>query len=296
MVLAELQSSAKKDPDGYREDVLLQFRHYKSLLDIVRLQPQSSAPEFVSLVDFLAHMYPHYREDFGAFPSEVFSVVEEHYAGLNATLRRSLSRSLILLRNKGGLETTHLLPLFFKMFRCKDKQLRRMLFQHIVSDIAASNRKQRAEKLNKAVQSFLHDEVLNEDDTAAKKSLNVLIELYKRNVWTDERTVNLIASGAFHPKARIMMSVLKFLLGQDEQESAAVGDDDDDDDSEGNDEENGGTDISRNEAFQQLSHEQVFRAYHKGTAATKKKKRKKLKREVANIKKRHRKVIARRRI
>ena len=42
-------------------------------------------------------------------------------------------QALILLRNRGQLKPETVLPLFFGLFRCQDKQLRQMLFRHIVS-------------------------------------------------------------------------------------------------------------------------------------------------------------------
>lgn len=42
-------------------------------------------------------------------------------------------QALVLLRNRNQLTPNEVLPLFFRMFRCQDKQLRQMLFKHIVS-------------------------------------------------------------------------------------------------------------------------------------------------------------------
>lgn len=52
---------------------------------------------------------------------------------LDPALRRALVQSLILMRNRGQLSPTQLLPLLFKLFACNDKQLRDMLFRHIVA-------------------------------------------------------------------------------------------------------------------------------------------------------------------
>ena len=54
---------------------------------------------------------------------------------LDSDLRMSLCRSLIMLRNKELLTSISILELFFKLFRCPDKKLREMLFQHIINDI-----------------------------------------------------------------------------------------------------------------------------------------------------------------
>lgn len=72
---------------------------------------------------------------------------------------------------------------------------REHLYRHIVSDIKAQNRKHRNERLNRALQNFMYSMLADDNETAAKKSLAVLMELYRRGVWRDARTVNVIASG-----------------------------------------------------------------------------------------------------
>ena len=70
----------------------------------------------------------------------------------------------------------------FNLFRSKDKLLREMLFSHIVSDIRNMNRHHRNDKVNKAIQAFMYTMLADEDATAAKKSLDVMITLYKKKV------------------------------------------------------------------------------------------------------------------
>ena len=42
-------------------------------------------------------------------------------------------QALILMRNRSQLDAMTVLPLFFRLFRCQDKQLRHQLFKHIVT-------------------------------------------------------------------------------------------------------------------------------------------------------------------
>lgn len=126
-----------------------------------------------------------------------------------------MPQALILMRNRSQLEALQVLPLFFRLFRCQDKALRHMLFRHIVSDIKSANKHCRNEKLNKALQNFMYGVIADDNEAAAKKSLAVCTELWRRHVWRDARTVNVIASAAQHKSSRIMLAVLKFFLGQD---------------------------------------------------------------------------------
>ena len=65
-------------------------------------------------------------------------LLDKHYAILSSALRQSLVKNLILLRNRGQLESAEVLPLFFRLFRCQDKNLRDVLFKHIVAGMPTS--------------------------------------------------------------------------------------------------------------------------------------------------------------
>ncbi len=62
--------------------------------------------------------------------------------------------------------------------------------------------------------------------TAAKVSLDVMIELYKKNVWNGAKTVNVIATACLSKVTKIMVTALQFFLGSDQP------DDESDEDSE----------------------------------------------------------------
>ena len=65
------------------------------------------------------------------------------------------------------------------------------------ADIKGANQKHRDERLNRSIQNFLYSMLQDDSEMAAKKSLAVLTELWRRHVWRDARTVNVIgASGA----------------------------------------------------------------------------------------------------
>ena len=62
----------------------------------------------------------------------------------------------------------------------------------LLADIKTANQKHRNEQLNRTIQNFLYSLLATDNDVAAKKSLAVLTELWRRHVWRDARTVNVI--------------------------------------------------------------------------------------------------------
>ncbi|CAI5524065.1 unnamed protein product [Closterium sp. Naga37s-1] len=274
-----LQGQAKRDPEGYREEFERQHRHYRALLAVFSLKPHAESKEFGDLVMFLAQLAPFYRSAMGGFPGEVMGLLQSHVDVLHPMLRRQLAHALILLRNRQLLGPTDLIPHFFRLFRCPDKALRKLVFAHIVNDIRRLNQKHRHEGVNRPIQNMLFSLVQEENEMAAKKSLAVLIELYRRKVWTDARTVNVIATACLHPCTRIMVGALKFFMGADRQGEGEDGSSDEEEDEEEK------KNRSKENSALALDRKTVYTAYLKGIPASKRKKQVKLKRVMKGLRK-----------
>lgn len=52
--LLTLQGRINEDAPGYREEFLLQLRHYKACLELFTMSPNSDTQQFASLVRFIA--------------------------------------------------------------------------------------------------------------------------------------------------------------------------------------------------------------------------------------------------
>lgn len=67
----------------------------------------------------------------------------------------------------------------------------------------------------------------DENAIAAKKSVDVCIDLYHKNVWNDAKTVNVIAEACFSPVTKISVTAVKFFLNSNEANDDDENDDDD---------------------------------------------------------------------
>ncbi|XP_077983865.1 protein SDA1 homolog [Glandiceps talaboti] len=228
--LPQLQNLIKRDPPSYTDEFLQQYRHYQSNVQIFQHKPSVYSKSLAELMMFLsqvAHCYPDHLAD---FPQELKELLHRHYTVLDPDIRMTFCRALILLRNKDLLSPTSLLELFFELFRCQDKLLRKTLYNHIVTDIKNINAKNKNNKLNTSLQNFMYTMLRDSNAIAAKMSLDVIIELYRRNIWNDAKTVNVISTACFSKVTKILVAALKFFLGKDEDESGDESDSDSDDD------------------------------------------------------------------
>ncbi|GLD55455.1 protein SDA1 homolog [Lates japonicus] len=85
--------------------------------------------------------------------------------------------------NSDGRLVMFLAQLFFELLRCHDKLLRKTLYTHIVADIKNINAKHKNNKVNTTLQNFMYTMLRDSNPIAAKISLDVMVELYKRNIW-----------------------------------------------------------------------------------------------------------------
>lgn len=216
--LPQLQNLIKRDPPSYHDEFLQQFRHYQSNVQIFKLQPDKPNKELAELVMFLAQVGHCYLQHMSTFPQELSELLLAYHTVLEPDLRMTFCKALILLRNKNLISPSGLLELFFELLRCHDKLLRKTLYTHIVSDIKNINAKHKNNKVNTILQNFMYTMLRDSNPIAAKISLDVMAELYKRNIWNDAKTVNVITTACFSKVTKILVAGLKFFLGKDEDE------------------------------------------------------------------------------
>ena len=242
--LPALQNLIKRDPQSYAADYDRQFRHFLSQCDLLRLHPQHTPDTFLELCLFIAHTAPCYAD------TEEARVVSNMFLGMlgednvddayrmpqgwidtlqDQDLRHTLVTCAMLLRNKNLVATATLLPVLFRLFRCRDKQLRGLLHRHILHDIKTLNQKHKNNKLNRPLQNYMFKlleraEQSAPDALAAKKAVEICTELYKKKIWDDDKTVQIISDAVFSPIRRISMVAVQFFLQDTVDESDNSGD------------------------------------------------------------------------
>lgn len=212
MDLGLLQSRTKKDPDGYREEFLLQYNHFQTKLQIFLLNPSKDFKPFTQLVNYISHVSHCYPDVTAEFPNQLVELLEKNAALLEPDLRKSLVKSLILLRTKNAISPLSLFALFFKLFSVHDKELRALLYSHIIGDIQKISKSNRDTQVSRSLQNFMYAKVNDTSEIVASKALTIMIELHKKGIWADDKTVNVIASGCFSKHSKIVVDALKFFL------------------------------------------------------------------------------------
>lgn len=230
--LPQLQNLIKRDPPSYREEFERQHSVYEALCVIFEQNPTVYNNDLHQMVTFLSQVAQCYPDKLSGFPQELSVLLKRHSTVLHPEMRMSFVKALMLLRNKNLLSPTDLHMLFFQLLQCQDKNLRKFLKQHIVTDIKNINARSKNAKLNKELQNFMHEMLSSRHAVAAKTSLDVMIELYHKKVWNDIKTVNTITTACFSKVTKIMVAAIKFFIGRDEEEDEDKDSEDSDSDDE----------------------------------------------------------------
>eukprot|EP01065_Artemidia_motanka_P053609 TRINITY_DN998_c3_g1_i1.p1 TRINITY_DN998_c3_g1~~TRINITY_DN998_c3_g1_i1.p1 ORF type:complete len:758 (+),score=291.52 TRINITY_DN998_c3_g1_i1:58-2274(+) len=230
--LLQLQNKVKRDPPAYRDEVLLQLKHFDASLALFQLTPGRANKDLCDLVSFLSHVTPLYPKEAAAFPAALIALLRDHAGALNQAVRRTVVQALCLLRNRNAVPATDVLPLFFQLFRARDRELRSQLLGHIIGDVKRMNAKVKNPTENRQLQNFMYKVVSADDPVQARHSLWVILDLYRRGIWTDDRVVNVVSAACFSKHTKVMTMALRFFMGHfpRDMEQAAEEEEGDDND------------------------------------------------------------------
>ncbi|KAI1618901.1 SDA1-domain-containing protein [Exophiala viscosa] len=221
--LANLQNKIKRDPKSYHTDFSYQYIQYENQRQIFMQAPTSASDSgiisFRDLIEFVAHVSDCYKEDTKDFPAQLIEIVSVHHAALEPELREKIVGSLVLLRKKEIIDSTTLLQCFFPiLISTPSKSLRALLFQKIISDLRASNSKTTNHKLNRSVQTTLHN-LVTEDRSSSKAlwAVKITREMWKRQIWTDAKAVEIMKEAALSDNEKCIVGGVRFFLGGDKE-------------------------------------------------------------------------------
>lgn len=234
-----LQNVVKRDPESYHEEFLQQFSHYESLRDIFLTTPDSSnVQEFSDLIGFMSAVCNCYPKETEKFPDDLRSLLVNNHKSLSPELREKIIQCLTMLRNKGIISAEYLIQTIFPLLTAYGnssvagqhaKNLRKQIYSTLISLLKAVNTGAKNQKINRSTQALLFN-LLEQRDNQGLWATKLTRELWKRGIWDDSRTVEIMTQAALHPEVKVSVSGAKFFLGADKEREENFDDDSSDDD------------------------------------------------------------------
>jgi protein SDA1 len=218
-----LQYKIRRDPKSYAQEFYDQYLAYDAQKQIFLSAPTTASAEdvknFHDLVDMIAHVADCYPEMSGQFAEDLKALITQHHATLDPELREKVVGSLALIKRKEIIDSTSLLTTLFPILvSTPSKTLRALLFQRILSDLREANSKSINHRLNRTIQTVLHN-LITSDKTSPKAiwAVKLTRELWKRQIWTDAKPVDVMKEACLADNEKVVVGGVRFFLGGDKE-------------------------------------------------------------------------------
>lgn len=227
-----LQNVVKRDPESYHEEFLQQYAHYESLRDIFLHNPTAADKnnEFGELIGFVGAVTACYPKETANFPNELREILLNNHRDLSPDLREKIIQCLTMLRNKDIISLEMLIQTLFPLLTAylsgayalgvHVKALRKQIYLTLVAMLKQVNAGHKNQKINRLTQALLFS-LLEQRDTQGLWATKLTRELWRRGIWDDSRTVELMTQAAIHPDVKVALLGIKFFLGADKERDEA---------------------------------------------------------------------------
>jgi len=236
-----LQNVVRRDPESYHEEFLQQYAHYESLRDIFLMNPSGSdkGTEFGELIGFMSAVCGCYPKETAKFPEELKNILLTNHRDLSPELREKIIQCLTMLRNKDIISAESLIQTIFPLLTAYSsanatqgqhvKALRKQIYSTLIALLKSVNAGAKNQKLNRSTQALLFN-LLEQRDAQGLWATKLTRELWRRGIWDDSRTVEIMTQAALHPEVKVAVAGVRFFLGADKEREANFEDDSSDDD------------------------------------------------------------------
>lgn len=237
-----LQNVVRRDPESYYEEFVQQYSHYESLRDIFLMNPSgaSNGTEFGELIGFVSAVCDCYPKETSNYPDELKNLLLNNHRDLSPELREKIIQCLTMLRNKGIVSAESLIQTIFPLLSAYSnssaasvsgqhiKALRHQIYSTLISLLKSVNTSSKNQKLNRSTQALLFN-LLEQRDAQGLWATKLTRELWRRGIWDDSRTVEIMTQAALHPDVKVAVAGTKFFLGADKEREENFEDDSSDD-------------------------------------------------------------------
>ena len=192
-----------RDPANHVEEIKQCYDEFNSLLSLYADQPNQNNKRFLRLLYDLSHVV-HHHSFAQEFIESLFSFVETHPQSLSSDVRVAFVQAIIVLHNKGLIETPDLIKRFMPLIRINDKTVRRIICGHFVNVLPG--------KQTPATKKELRKFVTDENPRVSFKAMQLIVDVFHKENIEDSQTVNFIARSLKIENPRIANMIVSFFI------------------------------------------------------------------------------------
>ncbi|KAK9457138.1 SDA1-domain-containing protein [Dipodascopsis uninucleata] len=228
--IALLQNLVRRDPGSYKDEFLIQYSHYNSQRAILSADPTANFQDlegFINQIGFISQVCTSFSSETAEFPKELAELLSLHHTELPVELREKIVQSLVLLRNRGVITSEFLIQTLFPLLTTTNsKKFRKDIYSTLVQLLKHVNKKSKASKLNRNVQTLLFTLLESTDGDAAQShglwAAKLTRELWRRGIWEDARSVEIMKHAALHANPKVTLAGVTFFLSIDKEKEKTL--------------------------------------------------------------------------
>ena len=192
-MLPLLKDKLKKEGNTYIEEFNRVLALFKEQFNVFMFFPNKKIDGFHNFLIFFAQLASDFPGQLIFFGKNLVKIISENYLIIPHETRLKIIDALSILCKTGNLPVVEVVPLYFNLLKCQDKILRKRLTETIVAILTKINEKHKNVQINKFLQNYVEGLLGDPNQKLARKTLNIVINLYKKNIWNDRRVINLIS-------------------------------------------------------------------------------------------------------
>ena len=227
-MLPTYQDRIKREKETYKEEFLKILKNFEEQFNIFLFDPSRKIKGFKELLLFFAHLSSLFKKETEFISKGLCKIISENYLIIPHEIRLTIVDCLSIICKAGILSPLEVIPLFFNLMRCQDKILRKRLTDYIISSLTKINEKHKNININKNIQNFCEKLLEDPNKKLARKTLNIIVNLYQKRIWNDSRTINMLSNIAVNEKdIKISSAACQFFLSEYNVEKAESSDEED---------------------------------------------------------------------
>lgn len=119
-----------------------------------------------------------------------------------------------MLRNKDIISAEMLIQTIFPLLITSNagqqvKQMRKQIYSTLIALLKSVNTGTKNQKLNRSTQALLFN-LLEQRDNQGLWATKLTRELWRRGIWDDSRTVEIMTQAALHPDVKVAVAGARF--------------------------------------------------------------------------------------
>lgn len=190
-----LVSKIKSDPDGFNEEMIKLIKEYTTAYNNFKRAPTRRNMDLAKLSVFLSQVFEFYKEDLKFMIESLSSLLDTYGNQMHFINRQKCLQSLIILSKKGYWKCEEAIKYYTKLLLLEDKNLRELTSKHIVYLIRNNDHSGKSSSIHRELTNFFGKCIEEGEDELIKRVIKIMIALYKKKIWRDKKSINVIGNG-----------------------------------------------------------------------------------------------------